>query len=61
MKIQVPGRCRKDSPAWIPRLHPTVRTSMKLRGKVSIAIIVPLALLLALAIRADLVDTRSRL
>lgn len=34
---------------------------MKLRGKVSIAIIVPLALLLALAIRADLVDTRSRL
>lgn len=34
---------------------------MKLRGKVSIAIIVPLALLLAIAIRADLLDTRSRL
>ena len=43
------------------RIHPTVRTPMKLRGKVSIAIIVPLALLLALAIRVDLVDTRSRL
>lgn len=34
---------------------------MKLRGKVSIAIVVPLALLLALAIRTDLVETRSRL
>lgn len=34
---------------------------MKLRGKVSIAVIVPLALLLAVAIRVDLVDTRSRL
>ncbi|MAH66895.1 MAG: hypothetical protein CMJ27_10995 [Phycisphaerae bacterium] len=34
---------------------------MKLRGKVSIAIIVPLAILLALAIRADLVETRSRI
>ena len=34
---------------------------MKLRGKVAISVIVPLALLLALAVRADLMDTRSRL
>jgi serine phosphatase RsbU (regulator of sigma subunit) len=35
--------------------------SMKLRGKVALSVIVPLAVLLAVVIRADLMDTRSRL
>jgi serine phosphatase RsbU (regulator of sigma subunit) len=34
---------------------------MKLRGKVAISVIVPLALLLAVVVRADLMDTRARL
>lgn len=34
---------------------------MKLRGKVAISVIVPLAILLAVVVRADLMDTRTRL
>ncbi len=35
--------------------------SMKLRGKVTLSVVVPLAVLLAVVVRADLMDTRARL